>query len=88
MIEPELSTSPAKYYTKAKEMLDKKDLVGFLLKIGIAIETAQIDKKMLAKALFLKAKGLVTFNQHSKVLECIDEALKYNIGPEAFELKK
>ena len=56
--------------------------------ISIAVETSRNNKEMLAKTTYLKAKGLITFNQHAKALGCIEEALEYNIGAETFELKK
>lgn len=88
MSESALILSPIKYYNEAKKMLENKDIIEFVSKISIAIEAAQNDREMLAKSLFLKTKGLVNFNYHIKSLECIDEALKYNVGKEALELKK
>lgn len=83
-----LELSPNKFYEEAKQMLESKDLLGFVKKISVAIETSRNDKQMLAKTTFLEGKSLVVFNQHSKALESITEALKYNTGSEAFELKK
>lgn len=88
MSESALILSPKKFYFEAKKMLEKKDFVEFLSKISIAIEAAQNDKEMLAKTWFLKAKGLIAFNHHRKALKCIDNALKYNVGKQALELKK
>ncbi len=88
MVESGLVLSPAKYYEEAKIMLEKKDLLGFMLKIGVAIEASANDKEMLANSTFLKCKGLVNFNQFGALLDSIDDALKYNTGENAFRLKK
>lgn len=89
MSEPALVLSPAKYYEEAKNMLEKKDFVEFVSKISNAILLAGNDKEMLAKTTYLRAMGLISFNQYSKALECIEEALEYNIDDvKVFELKK
>ena len=80
--------SPNKYYHEAQKMLEKKDLLEFIAKISIAIELSVGDPEMIAKATFLKAKGLKTFNRYTKTVESVDEALKYNDGLEAFELRE
>ncbi|MCK4259625.1 MAG: hypothetical protein KAX49_11645 [Halanaerobiales bacterium] len=83
-----VNLAPASFYEDAKKMLEKKDLLEFVSNISVAVEASRNNKEMLAKTTYLKAKGLITFNQHSKALSCIDEALEYNIGVKAFELKK
>ncbi len=83
-----LELSPVKFYEEARKMLEKKDLLDFVSKISVAVEVSRNNKEMLAKTTFLKAKGLIDFNQHNKALDCIEEALEYNVGAEAFELKK
>ncbi len=80
--------SPGKYYEDAQKMLEKKDLLGFVSKIGIAVEASMNDPEMKARATYLESKGLMEFYQHTKAIESIDEALKYNTGAEAFELRK
>lgn len=80
--------SPNTYYEEAKKMLEKKDLLEFISKISIAVELSLDDPEMLAKTTFLKAKGLKTFNQHAKVVDSVDEAIKHNNGLEAFELRE
>ncbi|MCK4259298.1 MAG: hypothetical protein KAX49_09990 [Halanaerobiales bacterium] len=79
---------PEKYYEEAKKMLKKKDFVDFVSNISIAVETSRNSKEMLAKTTYLRVKGLITFNQYSKAINSIEEALQYNFGAEAFELKK
>lgn len=79
---------PIKFFEEAKKMLEEKDFVEFVSNISIAVETSRKDKEMLAKSTFLKAKGFIVFNQYTKALGYIEEALKYNTGAEAFELKK
>lgn len=83
-----IAFSPNKYYKDAQTSLEKKDLLEFVAKVSIAVESSSSDQEMLAKATFLKAKGLMNFNQHSKAVDSIEEAIKYNVGLEAFELKK
>lgn len=74
-------------YEEAKEMLEKRDLLEFISKISTAIEVSR-NKVMLAKTTYLRATGLIAFNQYVKALDFIEEALEYNTGTEAFELKK
>lgn len=83
-----LELSPKKFYEEAEKMLEKKDLLGFVSKISVAIETSRNNQQMLAKSTFLEGTSLVTFNQHTKALESITEALKYNTGIKAFELER
>lgn len=80
--------SPIKYYQDAKKMLEKKDLLEFIAKISIAVELSADNPEMIAKATFLKAKGLKVFNRNFKAVESVDEALKYNDGLKAFELRE
>lgn len=80
--------SPNKYYKDAQKMLEKKDLLEFVAKISIAVELSIGDPAMIAKTTFLKAKGLKKFNRHTKAVESVDEALKYNDGLKAFELRE
>lgn len=85
---PAIEVSPLKCYEEAKKLLEQKDLIGFIEKISNAILLSHDDKEMLAKSTFLKAKGLVDFNQYKKALESIDEAINYNEGIELLKLKK
>ncbi len=89
MNEPALALSPAKYYDEAKKMLEEKDILGFMSKIGTAIELALVgnDEEMLAEATYLQAEGLFFNNHHKKALECINLALQYNSFQKAFTLK-
>lgn len=84
----ELELSPMRFFEEAKHMLIKKDLLGFVSKISVAIELSRNNEEMLAKSTFLEATGLSNFNQHRKALESISEALKYNDRTEVFTLKK
>ncbi|AZR72169.1 hypothetical protein BBF96_01415 [Anoxybacter fermentans] len=83
-----LITSGEKYYEEAKKMLEKKDLVGFIENISIAKLLAEKNKDLYAQVTYLKAKGLYFFRKFDKVLEAIDEALKYNEGTEQIRLQK
>lgn len=83
-----VTLSAKKYFVEAKKMLEKKDLLGFVSKISIAIEVSRNDQSMLAESTYLCAEGLFTFSQHKKALESIEEALQYNTGYQAFLLKK
>ena len=87
MCEAALTLFPEKYYEKAQNMLQKKDLLGFVSNIYVAIEAAEKNSEMLKKATFFEAEGLFKFNQHKKALESIERALKYNTGKEVFNLK-
>ena len=81
-------TSVEKYYEDAKEMLEKKDLAGFMECIGSAKILAGTDKNLLAKVTYLKVEGLYSFNQFKSVKNAVAEALQYNKGDEAFRLKE
>ena len=83
-----MALSSAKYYQHAKMMLKKKDLLGFMMKIGVAIETAREDKELLAEATFLNIEALMQFKQHTKVLEYIPVALEHNQGLKEIRLKE
>lgn len=76
-----------RYYDEAIRMLEGKDLPEFMLNIGSAIALAGDDKSKLAKLTYLKAKGLMAFQQHKKAVASIQEALEYNEGEGAFRLK-
>ncbi len=88
MVESGLALSPAKYYEEAKIMLGKRDMVEFVSNISSAIVLTGNNKEMLAKATYLRSIGLMEFNQHTKAVDSIDEALKYNTGVDVLELKK
>lgn len=77
-----------RYYDEAIRMLEEKDLPEFMLNIGSAIALAGEDKSKLAKLTYLKAKGLMAFQQHKKAVASIQEALEYNEGEWAFKLRK
>lgn len=76
-----------KSYEEANNSLKNKDLLEFISKISIAEMLAQNNKDMLAKATFLKVKGLFNFHQHKKILEYIPQALEYNTGYKILRLK-
>ncbi len=82
----ELNLSAEVYYKKAEEMLEKKDLLEFTTKIGIAEVLAE-EKEMLAKIKFLRAKGYFIFNQYKKALELIPEAINYVSDDRKLKLK-
>ncbi|MCK4257815.1 MAG: hypothetical protein KAX49_02490 [Halanaerobiales bacterium] len=83
-----LEVSAVIFYEEAKKMLEKKDLLEFVSNISKTEVLVGDDKEILAKTTFLKAKGFVSFNQHRRALESIEDALKHNTGAEAFKLKK
>ncbi len=82
-----LTLTSENFVEEAKNMLEKKDLAGFMENIGSGKVLANNNKDLLAQITFLKVKGLYSFNQHKKALESISEALLYNTGEEAFRLE-
>lgn len=75
------------YLLRAKNSLEKKDLIEFIENISNAQMLAIDEKELLAKITFLKVQGLYSFNQHKKALESIPVALMYNTGTEIIKLK-
>ena len=67
------------YLVQSKNWLEKKDLLKFISNVSIAVAIAD-NPQMIAEAAYLKAKGLINFNQYEEALIAIDEALKYNNG--------
>ncbi len=80
--------SAEKYFESAKEMLEKRDLVGFAENITSAKLLAQEDGDLFAQVLFLRAKGLYLFRNFERAFDAINEALEYNDGTEKIRLEK
>lgn len=79
--------SAEEYLFRAKNSLEKKDLIEFIENISNAQMLALDEKELLAKVSFLKVQGLYSFNQHKKALESISVALMYNNGIEMVKLR-
>lgn len=79
---------PTKYYKEAKKKLEIKDLLGFVAKIGIAVELAinSNDLEMIKKSTYLQTEGLFKLKQHKKVVEASDLAIKYNKDNDLYKL--
>ncbi|MCK4261378.1 MAG: hypothetical protein KAX49_20580 [Halanaerobiales bacterium] len=76
------------FFEEAKEMLEKRNLVGFVENITSAKLLARDDKKFFAKILFWRAKGLYLFRNFEMAFDAINEALEYNDGSEMIKLQK
>ncbi|MCK4259146.1 MAG: hypothetical protein KAX49_09215 [Halanaerobiales bacterium] len=76
------------FFEEAKEMLEKRNLVGFVENITSAKLLARDDKEFFAKILFWRAKGLYLFRNFEMAFDAINEALEYNDGSEMIKLQK